>query len=170
MFNPYVQGDVGEVLTASELRNNCNLTVLRNLNIPLNENICEIDMVAFSKFGLFVIENKNYKAKIEGTYSDYYWSVQHPNYKIEKLFNPIKQNTRHISVIRNILTDEGLYDLPIHNIVIFNDYLCKLILKDCDNSVFLLSDFVKMYNTFVSTEVSKDIIDRTYFLLKKYVR
>lgn len=32
--SPYIQGDVGEVVTASELRSRCGMEVLRNIYLP----------------------------------------------------------------------------------------------------------------------------------------
>lgn len=59
----YIQGDVGEVITASDLRSKCSMLVLRNLYFPYNNHFIEVDMIGISKLGVFIIENKNYKCR-----------------------------------------------------------------------------------------------------------
>lgn len=164
----YIQGDIGEAITASELRSKCGMLVLRNLYLDYNNSICEIDIIALSKLGVFVIENKNYKAKVSGSIQEYFWSLNYPSLRSEKLFNPIKQNTKHISILRSILIDAGFLDLPLYNIVIFNDYKCSLNLSGCEDKVFLLSDFIDKYNKLDIDNLSDDYIYKLYDFLKSY--
>lgn len=42
----YIQGYIGEAITASELRSKCGMFVLRNLYLDYNNSICEIDIIA----------------------------------------------------------------------------------------------------------------------------
>lgn len=41
-----VKGDVGEIITASSLRSNCDMTVVRNIYLPYKDHFTEVDMVA----------------------------------------------------------------------------------------------------------------------------
>lgn len=130
-------GDVGEVLTANTLRQ-LGLTVLRNLYLPYKDHTVEIDMVAICPRCVFVIENKNYKGRIRGSLDADYCTV-HYGKVIQRLYNPLKQNMLHISVLRGILEN----DICLKNVVIFNDYVQGIDI--CSDNVFTLSEFVSRY-------------------------
>ena len=144
--SPYIQGDVGEVVTASELRSRCGMKVLRNIYLPYNGKLTEIDMVAFSKLGVFIIENKNYSGEIIGSLNDKYWKVRYSSIHYEKLYNPVFQNIRHKNAVERYLKTNNLRGIPIFRPVIFSDKV-KLSLRDCEKSVFTLSDFIDTYNS-----------------------
>lgn len=54
-----------------------------------------IDHVVISKYGVFVIETKNYRGWIIGNEKSEYWTQVIYKRK-ERLYNPIKQNYGHI--------------------------------------------------------------------------
>ena len=87
-----VKGDVGEIITASSLRNNCDMTVIRNIYLPYKDHFTEVDMVAIGRLGIFVIENKNYDARVTGNIRDKYWNVEYSQWCTYKLYNPLFQN------------------------------------------------------------------------------
>lgn len=133
-------GDIGEVLTANALRN-CGLTVIRNLYLPYKDRTVEVDMVAICSGGVFVVENKNYRGVVEGFTGDEYWKVKY-GYRVHKLYNPLKQNNLHISVLNGIIGN----NIPLKNIVIFNDCVDRLSIRgDGSGWVFTLSSFIQKY-------------------------
>lgn len=148
----YTLGDVGEVLTASALRSECKLSIIRNLYLPSRGHLAEIDMIGISPLGVFVIENKNYRGLITGSFEDYYWNVKYDETNFERLYNPVKQNEVHRRVVKDLLESLGYFDIPVYNSVIFNDKGI-LNLKNVKKNVFSLTSFIQIYNT-----VSKDLI------------
>lgn len=163
MSNADLMGDVGEVITANALRH-LGIEVLRNVYLPVEHHFLEIDMIGVCSLGLFVIENKNYSGVIEGSKSDYYWTVSY-NFESHKLYNPIMQNQKHKDVVQTIL-DENNINVPIFSPVIFNDK-ATLNLQGVEKKVFTLSSFKDAYKS-----VSKKFIDdvRIKELIKLFAR
>ena len=124
-------------------------------------------MIAVTKLGVFVIENKNYSGKIIGDRYSKYWNVRYSVVCTEKLYNPILQNVKHKEIVQEFLSKEGFVDIPIYHPVIFNNK-CILNLKGCDKKVFTLDSFVDAYNS-VNLELlkSEDVI-KLYSYLKTF--
>ena len=136
-------GDVGEVITAKTLRDDFGLTVVRTIYLPYKDKSVEIDMIAISDKGIFVIENKNYTGMVYGHVDSDYWKVKYADTTI-RMFNPISQNYAHCLAVEDLLhTYNKKLKFPIFNIVIFNDK-AKLCLKQPRN-VYKISDFKKYY-------------------------
>ena len=138
-----VKGNVGEIITASSLRNNCDMTVIRNIYLPYKDHFTEVDMVAIGRLGIFVIENKNYDARVTG---DKYWNVEYSQWCTYKLYNPLFQNKLHKRVIMNLLSQYDLLSIPVYKPVIFNDK-GSVDIKDGDKYIFTLSNFISAYNS-----------------------
>lgn len=156
-------GDVGEVITASELRSSCNMTVLRNLYLPKNDGYTEVDMVGIADTGLWVVENKNYSGLVTGNINSDYLTVKYGG-KISRLYNPYKQNMIHCSEIANLVDT-----LPIYCVVIFNDKADLNLYGNTDKKIYTLSEFVKKYNTYnFSKRYSKDLQKEAEERLKIY--
>lgn len=153
MSSSYIQGDIGEVLIAHELRNQCDMLVLRNLYLPVDNHYTEIDILGISKLGIFIIESKNYNGDIKGSINDKYWSVDYSFIRSEKLYNPILQNKIHKKAVYDILFTSDFIDIPIYIPVIFSDK-SNLNIVGCEKFVFTLNDFIEAYNS-----VDKVIID-----------
>ena len=155
--SPYIQGDVGEVVTASELRSKCNMKVLRNIYLPYNGRLTEIDMIAVSKLGVFIIEVKNYSGEIIGSLNDKYWKVRYSSIHYEKLYNPVFQNIRHKNAVERYLKTNNLRGIPIFRPVIFSNK-ASLSLKGCEKSVFTLDSFIDTYNNIDIHKINDDTI------------
>lgn len=155
--SPYIQGDVGEVVTASELRSRCGMKVLRNIYLPYNGRLTEIDMIAFSKLGVFIIENKNYSGEIVGSLNDKYWKVRYSSNHIERLYNPVFQNIRHKNAVERLFNSSNLRGIPIFRPVIFSNK-ASLSLKGCEKSVFTLDSFIDTYNNIDIHKINEDTI------------
>ena len=80
----------------------------------------QIDHVVFSRFGIFVIETKDYSGWIYGKEGDRTWTQVFPRgaRKSDKyLFqNPFRQNYKHIKALQELTQ---LPDAVFHNIVVF---------------------------------------------------
>ncbi len=95
-------------------------------NVYLNDNghSVQIDHVIISKYGIFVIETKNYSGKIYGSDNSEKWSQYLCGKKYEFL-NPIKQNQSHVLALKSVL---GISSINIFSIVVFLygvDLRCK---------------------------------------------
>lgn len=163
----YKLGDVGEVITANTLRNECKLDIIRTIYLPSRGHLTEIDMIGISPLGVFVIENKNYKGTIEGTMQDRYWKVRYNQFNFERLYNPVLQNELHRQVVRGLLESLGYLDVPVYNVVIFNDK-GHLKLRDVEKNVFSLSSFIEVYNSVNKDLVSRDLQSKISSLLRKF--
>lgn len=98
-----------------------NARVIRNAYIPKSDgNDTEIDLIAVSELGIFIIESKNISGKLFGNWQDDQMTLEHPGGKTYKIPNPIKQNTMHYYHLKNIL---GLKSEIFRSIVVFGD-LC----------------------------------------------
>lgn len=82
-----------------------------------NGNLIQIDAIVFSRYGVFVIEMKNFEGKITGTETSKYWTQDIYGYK--KLFyNPVKQNYAHRKIVKKLL---GLREDQIFSVICFSD-------------------------------------------------
>ena len=70
-----------------------------------------------SRYGIFVIETKNYKGWIYGHENAEKWTQNIYGNKYE-LYNPIRQNNTHINVLRSALSEFG--KLPFVSIIAFS--------------------------------------------------
>lgn len=166
----YIHGDVGEAITANELRS-LGLTVIRNLYIPTDKYETEVDLVALSEYGVYVIENKNYHSKtIYGNVKTDYWLCQYYLDYTEKLYNPVKQNKKHLEAIKALLKDEGI-TTTLFNVVIFNN-MTKLVMTGFNGNAFVLNDFLQKYKTITPIKKKKVLtpiqIEKISDILKEY--
>ena len=97
--------------------------VLRNIYLPMdNGETTEIDVLSITPKGIFVIESKNYKGWIFGSYDNRNWTATYSigrGREAEKhqFYNPIKQNNTHINYLRKTLGYSG----PIWSLIVFSD-------------------------------------------------
>ena len=72
----------------------------------------QVDHIAITEYGVFVIETKNYAGTIYGTEKATEWKQK--LYKQTFYFqNPINQNYGHVETIRKIIDNENVYIEPI---------------------------------------------------------
>lgn len=94
--------------------------LFNNIILPSENNVStQIDHLVVSKFGLFVIECKDYKGWIFGDKNQDSWTQSLPGGKNKFSFqNPIRQNFAHIMALKSLLPviAENLY-----GIVVFTD-------------------------------------------------
>jgi len=98
---------------------------LASVMIPKEEGgYTEADVIHISEYGIFVIEAKDWRAKVGGSFSEDYLAVYFENRDtVEMTFNPVEQNRRHINALENFLYAKASISLPnivFHNIVVFS--------------------------------------------------
>ena len=77
---------------------------------------CQIDHFFINKFGIWVIETKNYAGTIYGQENQREWTqVLAHGHEINKFYNPIKQNATHIYHLSNYLKVKKVFV----NVVVF---------------------------------------------------
>ncbi len=95
-------------------------------NIMINDNgkSRQIDHIAVTEYGVYVIETKNYSGKILGKETSENW-IQYLGNKQYRFKNPIHQNYGHTEIVKKILKDTTN---QIFSIVVFCAR-CKLKVK-----------------------------------------
>lgn len=100
------------------------ILVIHNLEIycPQLHKDTQIDVIAVTKGGIFVIEAKNFHGWIRGNYDDEKWSALSRTRKIMTIFNTLHQNFLHIRSLEAALFKKGVkFNFPIHNIICLPD-------------------------------------------------
>ncbi len=97
-------GDIGEIaffqFAAEYLDSNYN--ILGNIVLKTHNGTTQIDQIIISKFGIFVIEIKNYKGWIFGNENSSQWTQALISGKY-RFQNPLRQNYKHIKTLQNLL-------------------------------------------------------------------
>ena len=73
-------------------------SVYNNVLIKAGDNSCQIDHLVVSRYGIFVIETKDYRGAIYGGINGDYWT-QYLRSKPYSFYNPIKQNAAHVNAL-----------------------------------------------------------------------
>lgn len=113
-----VLGEIGENKVASILKTlPKNYVVFNDVYLEINGKSTQIDHVVISRYGVFIIETKNYTGWIFGKDTSEYWtqSIYGEKYKLR---NPLKQNYSHLKTLQYIFGIEERFYFPI---VAFHD-------------------------------------------------
>ncbi len=102
--SPTWKGRIGEIKVSLRLKALGNdYVVLNDILISQSEYSSQIDHLVISRFGIFVIETKNYKGWIFGNEKSEHW--MQILYKHKHTFrNPIKQNWSHVYALKSLLS------------------------------------------------------------------
>lgn len=153
IFMPLIKGKVGEsvVNLAAKLRLDPNVYhLLKDVTIPSKTGTTQIDHVIVSKFGLFVIETKNYKGWIYADAKDAKWTQVHFKQK-HRFQNPLRQNYAHICALSDLL---GIPKDKTHGVVCFmGDAKFK---TEVPEGVFLEGRYVNHIESFQTELFSKE--------------
>ncbi len=76
--------------------------VSHDVKLPIDDDITQIDHIVVSRYGIFVIETKNYKGWIFGDLHHKTWVKTLYNTKYE-FQNPLHQNYKHIKAVEKLL-------------------------------------------------------------------
>jgi Nuclease-related domain len=113
-------------------------TIFHDLYIKkYNGNFCQIDLVVATKVGIIVFEVKDYSGWIFGAGHNSQWTQVLAYGKTKyRLYNPIMQNSKHVSDLRKQLRQ--FENVPFYSIVVF---FGNCVLKDINfvpNGTFLV--------------------------------
>ena len=111
-----------------------NYFIFNNLTIPSDHNgSSQIDHLVVSKFGIFVIESKDYKGWIFGSKNQDKWTQSLPGGKNKFQFHtPIRQNWSHIMSLRILMP--FIPESAFQSIVVFTES-CEFKTEAIDNVV-----------------------------------
>ncbi len=112
------KGKVGEFfvskVTSAKLPSDTYFAV-ENVTLRADDGTTQIDHIYVSRFGVFVVETKNYKGWIFGGERQAQWTQQ--IYKNKNRFqNPLRQNYKHVKTLETAL---GLPAEVIHSVIVF---------------------------------------------------
>lgn len=172
-------GKYGEYLIYQEVKHfeNIGVKFLFNVYIPKENNeTTEIDVMLISKYGIIVIESKNFNGWIFGNENKKYWyqtlSNGYDSFDKYEFYNPIKQNENHIKYLKRILEKETI----IKSIVVFSNtcILKNIIHKDRSVEVinrFDLKQTIEDFFAEINHEIlSKEEIENIYIKLYPYTQ
>ena len=147
-YKSKVKGYIGEKLVSSRLSklNKRKYKVINNFLLKTLRGTTQIDHIVISRYGVFVIETKNYKGIITGNEYDESWNQILFNNK-EVLRNPIKQNNGHIKALKDaiptlkykkiksiiVFTKRSKLKVNTETVVIYYNKVNKVIKKSKNN-------------------------------------
>ena len=86
--------------------------VFNNVYIRKGNQSIQIDHVVISRYGVFVIETKNYKGWVYGSANAEHWTQNIYGHKYQ-LYNPTRQNASHVSALCNLFNITREKTIPI---------------------------------------------------------
>ncbi len=107
----FVKGKIGETKVRFDLYRlpEDEYLILHDVMLRNNSNTAQIDHLIFSKYGIFVIETKNFSGFITGTSKDKKW-IRHDKNKNKYINNPVLQNYWHVQFLKDLLgIDENVF-------------------------------------------------------------
>ena len=145
-----IRGFMGEFWVKTELNKlpKDKYIVLNNIMIRSSKGSHQIDHIVVSKYGIFVIEMKNYYGLITGDEYKDKWT-QHLGKNKYYFNNPIHQNYGHIKALEELLQMDN--DKFISIICISNQANVKVTAKNVTQLDFL-NGLIKSYNTEIIDE------------------
>lgn len=143
IFYKNFRGFIGEFWVKLELNKlpKSQYIILNNILIKSKNGTHQIDHIVISRFGIFVIETKNYYGLITGNAFSKKW-IQHLGKNEYYFNNPIHQNYGHIKALEEILDlDENIF---ISIICIYNQATVKVNAKNVTQLDFI-NNLIKSY-------------------------
>lgn len=143
-YRAYRYQNRGEALLSQTVRANFSppdFHLLNHVTLPLKDGSTQVDHILVSRFGVFVIETKNFKGWIFADPKQAKWTQVIFKSKF-RFQNPIFQNLRHVRAVRDLL--DFLPPEVIRSVVVFTgnaEFKTGLPL-----GVFYLSGFIDHIN------------------------
>lgn len=130
----------GEARLSREIRSSFrppDYHLLNHITIPCKDGTTQIDHLLISRYGVFVIESKDYKGWIFANEKDRNWTQVLYRAKF-RFQNPIRQNYKHVCAVRELL--DFLDPCAIHSAVVFTG--SATFKTDVPDGVFAVSQFL----------------------------
>ena len=173
--SPEYKGKTGEKLVAERLEIIDGYKHILN-DIMLNDNgkSRQIDHIAITEYGVYIIETKNYAGTIYGRETSNEWQ-QYLNGKCFKFKNPIHQNYGHLQVVNYYIDDitqeiysviafirRGKLKIDTTTPVIYEDQLAQYIRNH--KKVLNSEKIEKIYQTLIENQITnvQTIKDHNY--------
>ena len=117
MAKPSSKGVDGEIRVALDIAtlDRAEYHAVHNVTVMVDDGSTQIDHVVISKYGIFVVETKNYTGWIFGREREPKWS-RSANGQTNSFQNPIRQNVRHIKSLAELL---GVEEYLFHSVIAF---------------------------------------------------
>ena len=159
IFYPKFRGYMGEFWVKLELRklSKNDYIVLNDIMIEDENGTHQIDHLVISKFGIFVIEMKNYYGLITGDEYKDTWT-QHLGKKKFYFKNPIHQNYGHVKTLEKVLDLNNEAFIPI--ICFSNQAKLKLKNKSIVVQLDYLLKHIKSFNTILLNNNIDSLADK----------
>jgi hypothetical protein len=116
--SPWFKGVLGEWLvrlSAKFFLDSKEYRPIHNVTLKTPNGTTQIDHIFVSRFGLFVVETKNYSGWIFGDEHQPMWT-QKIFKKTSKFQNPLRQNYKHVKALETLL---NLSSEKIHSVIVF---------------------------------------------------
>ena len=156
----YSKGKAGEKAVARRLKRLPEeaYKFINDLMLPTSYGTTQLDHVVVSRYGIFVIETKNYKGYVYGGENAEYWTQNIRGNKYSTP-NPIRQNNTHIKALRYHLNKLNI-DCPIHSIVTFAGSCSVSVNVTGECKILYYNEVVPMILRYQVPSVTQDDIER----------
>jgi restriction system protein len=116
--------------------------VFHNVTLPTSRGPTQVDHIVVSRYGVFVIETKNYTGWIFGDAMSPQWTqVLYGNKS--RFQNPLRQNFKHTKAVESFLTLSSRY---VHSVVVFvGDAEFKTDLPENVNYLSELDSYIRSF-------------------------
>lgn len=168
---PEIKGKFGEYDVKEQLFKlpKDNYFIFNDILLKTNEITHQIDHVVISKFGIFVIETKNYKGLIVGKKFNQNW-IKYMGHKKYYFYNPLRQNYGHIKALEKI---SNINSSCFFSIICFSNQT-KLCIKE-ENVINLKSlvQYISMHHEVILNNYDIENIIKTihsYNIVDKKIR
>lgn len=106
-------GREGEIINANRIETALNEDDIHLRGVEIDhDGKCECDNVIINKYGVFVIESKNYSGELSGDINDFYLTetkyYDNGDYVEKEVRNPIDQSNRQSGILHRYLKDNGI--------------------------------------------------------------
>lgn len=135
---------------------------LHDIMLKNRDMTSQIDHVVVSRYGIFVIETKDFRGTVYGKEWDKNWTQKTPARQLV-FQNPIHQNYGHLKAVERLVEE---YDLPIISIVAFSDK-GKLNINVKDNYVVYIDEVNDIIKKYKKKHITRKESKKIYKLLKR---
>lgn len=158
-----VLGEIGEESVASILKTlPKDYVVFNDIYLEIKGYSTQIDHVVISRYGVFIIETKNYTGWIFGNDTSEYWTQTIYENKYQ-LRNPLKQNYAHLKTLQSIFGIEERFYFPI---VAFHD---RATLKcEANGNVMYFSELKDFILSKTIPKLTDELVNRLSAILMYY--
>lgn len=145
IYYPKIRGFMGEFWVKVELSklSKEEYIVLNDVMIESNNKTHQIDHIILSKYGIFVIEMKNYCGLITGSEYKDKW-CQHLGKNKSYFLNPLHQNYGHMKVLSDVLNLDEKFFISI--VCFSNQAKLKVDSKSCVTYLDYLVNEIRKYD------------------------